>query len=167
MNRANSLTARALRVPGLVVLALWLTAGSASAQTVTASNTSPAPLPVVDRTDAATPDKDLDRAEGLFQIGRQALGEGRESDARDAFDAALDVFIVLRAAGSTDPRLATAYANLIERIHDAEVAAGNQRQMLPALPFRTDDWPRPKPTRTTKGKGGPPPAQETTAPETK
>ena len=113
---ANSLTARALRLPGVVAVALSLAGGSVDAQTATASNA--APLPIAERPEPPTVEKDLARAEGLFQIGKQALGEGRESDARDAFDAALDVFVVLKAAGSSDPRLAPAYAALIEKIHD-------------------------------------------------
>ena len=39
------------------------------------------------------------------------------------------------------------------------------KEMLPALPFRTDNWARPKPEKAAHGKAGPSPAEEPTASE--
>ena len=76
-------------------------------------------------------DHDVEKAELLFRKGHLALVEGRGPEARDTFDAALDVFVEMRGASSLDPRFQPAYRNLIERIHAAEVAFGSEPR--PAL----------------------------------
>lgn len=79
-------------------------------------------------------DRELARATGLFEQGLAALGEKRERDAQAAFDAALDVFVVMKPTMGADPRFQPAYLSLIDRIHAAEVAAGATRRFLPAPP---------------------------------
>jgi membrane-bound lytic murein transglycosylase D len=75
-------------------------------------------------------DRELARAEALFRQGEIALAEGRDGDARTAFDGALDVFVNAKAA-ATDSRLLEAYRLLVDRILAAEVAAGAARQAAP------------------------------------
>lgn len=77
---------------------------------------------------------ELQRAEGLFLEGRTALADGREAEAQTAFDAALDVFVGLRRALGSDPRVQKAYLAMLERIHAAEVSRGPNRGSLPQTP---------------------------------
>lgn len=82
-----------------------------------------------------SPEIEIDRAEALFVLGSEALSARREAEAREAFDAALDVFVSAEAAGlsTSSPRRQAAYQGLIDRIHSAEVAAGAQRLTVPVL----------------------------------
>lgn len=75
-------------------------------------------------------DRELRRAESLFTVGDRALSEGREVAAREAFDAALDIFVDMKGPGTTDPRFLSAYTSLIDRIVTAEVARGSDRQAI-------------------------------------
>ena len=77
---------------------------------------------------------ELQRAEGLFREGKDALTAGREAEAQSAFDGALDVFVGLKQALGSDPRIQKAYLDMVERIHGAEVAAGSARSLLPVTP---------------------------------
>lgn len=86
-------------------------------------------------------DRELARATGLFEQGLAALGEKRERDAQMAFDAALDVFVVMKPALGSDPRFQPAYLRLIDRIHGAEVAVGSTRRFLPAPPASAPSLP--------------------------
>jgi len=76
-------------------------------------------------------DRELVRAETLFNAGETALGAGREAAARDAFDSALDVFVGLQGQAAADARVQAAYLDLIARINAAEVAAGAGRMAIP------------------------------------
>ena len=75
--------------------------------------------------------QELERAETLFMLGDAALSEGREAGAREAFDAALDVFVDIEEPETADPRLQTAYLSLIGRISAAEINAGSDRRAVP------------------------------------
>ncbi len=70
-------------------------------------------------------------AEELFRQGQLALREGRETEAQEAFDAALDVFVSLSRSTAADPAVLAAYGTLIDRIHILEVAAGPVRKTPP------------------------------------
>jgi len=125
-----------LAVCGL--LAAFLAATSASAQPVDSTGSS--------ALDPAIPalsglEREFSRAEALFRQGEDALGEGREADARNAFDAALDVFVSVRAQAAADPRFLAAYQGLVDRITAAEIAAGAARNTLSPLPPKTDPAP--------------------------
>ena len=76
-------------------------------------------------------DRELKRAETLLSEGSQALAEGREIGAREAFDAALDVFVDMKGPSTEDPRFLSAYSTLIDRIVAAEVAKGSDREAVP------------------------------------
>ena len=73
-------------------------------------------------------DREIEHAERLFRQGQAALVDGREAEAREAFDAALDVFVAMKGAALSD-RLLSAYDSLVDRIHAAEVAAGPLRPL--------------------------------------
>ncbi len=127
MNRANCLKGRAI---GLAVFGA-LTA--LSGVPVTAQSIDPGTSPALDAAvpaTASTPERELEHAESLFRQGEAALVEGREAEAREAFDAALDVFVAMKGAAISD-RLLSGYHSLVERIHAAEVAAGPLRQTFP------------------------------------
>jgi membrane-bound lytic murein transglycosylase D len=82
-------------------------------------------------------DRELARAESLFRRGETALNEGREAEARDAFDAALDVFVAVKGPAASDARLLAAYRDLVDRIMAAEVAAAAARQATASAAPRT------------------------------
>jgi membrane-bound lytic murein transglycosylase D len=129
MKRANRAQSRAIGLAILGALASLSGAGSARAQSVD-SGFSRALDPSYPLT-AAGLDHDLERAESLFRQGEAALTDGREIEAREAFDAALDVFVEMRGPAGSDPRFLAAYRNLVDRIHAAEVAAGPERGTAP------------------------------------
>lgn len=114
---------------GLIIcglLAGFLGTGSASAQPV-----DPAAASALDPSTPASAsdlDRELSRAEGLFRQGDAALSEGRGHDARIAFDAVLDVFVAMRAPGTSDPRFLEAYRGMVDRILAAEVSASAARR---------------------------------------
>ena len=76
-------------------------------------------------------DRDVARAEVLVRQGEISLADGRAAEARTAFDAALDVFVTMRAPAATDPRFLASYQTLVDRIHASEVTAGADRRSLP------------------------------------
>lgn len=121
MNRANYSKGRAAGVALCGLLAAFSGAVSASAQSSDWTGSS-----ALDPAIPAYPndlDRELARAESLFQQGDTALTEGREADARNALDAALDVFVSMRGKAAADPRFLAAYRGLVDRILAAEVAA--------------------------------------------
>jgi len=79
-------------------------------------------------------DRELSRAESLFRQGDAALSDGREAEARSAFDASLDVFVAMKGPVAADPRFLAAYRGMIDRIMAAEVAAGAARQAAASAP---------------------------------
>ncbi len=129
MDRANSAPGRAIGLALLCALASLSGAGSALAQpadTGVSRALDPGyPLP------PSNPDRELERAEDLFRQGDAALTEGHDAEAREAFDAALDVFLERRGDAASDPRFLAAYRILVDRIHAVEVAAGPQRRTSP------------------------------------
>ena len=77
----------------------------------------------------------LGRAEDHFRRGASALTDGRASEAQQAFDAALDVFLTLDRDPATDSATHSAYRNLIDRINALEVAAGPLRKAFAEAPI--------------------------------
>ena len=78
----------------------------------------------------------LDKAEALFATGEKALATGNDAEARDAFDGVLDLFVAhLGSERFADSTISRAYEVFVDRIHAAEVAAGNQRRVLPPSTF--------------------------------
>ncbi len=67
----------------------------------------------------------------MFKLGDTALANGREAGAREAFDAALDVFVDMEGRETADPRFQTSYLSLIGRISAAEISAGSGRRAVP------------------------------------
>lgn len=132
MNRAKFPKGRAI---GLAFSGVLLALGAVqpafaqSAEPVVSTPSDAGPPPA-----APEIDRELARASGLFEQGLAALREKRERDAQMAFDAALDVFVVMRPALGSDPRFHPAYVDLVERIHTAEVGAGSTRRFLPSPP---------------------------------
>ncbi|MBP7778991.1 MAG: LysM peptidoglycan-binding domain-containing protein [Acidobacteria bacterium] len=61
-------------------------------------------------------------AEGAFEAGRAASQQGHLSDARLAFDLALDTLLVMPGGGRSDPRLSVAVDSLTDRISALELA---------------------------------------------
>ncbi len=116
MKRANYSKGRALRTAALALVIALI-----------------APLATANP-DAPGIEIELQRAEGLFLEGRTALADGREAEAQTAFDAALDVFVGLRRALGSAPRVQKAYLAMLERIHAAEVSRGPNRSSLPQTP---------------------------------
>ena len=114
-----------------VLVAAFSGAISASAQPADGSGSSaldpaiPAHAPDLDR--------ELARTESLFRQGDAALAEGRDAEARNAFDAALDVFVGVKRPAAVDPRFPSAYRALVDRILAAEVAAEAARQIAAGL----------------------------------
>ncbi len=122
------------------LLAFFLGATSASAQPVdsTVSSALDPAIPAL-----SVLDLEFSQAEDLFRQGEEALGAGREADARVAFDAALDVFVSARDRAAGDPRFLGAYQGLVDRITAAEIAAGAARKTLAPPPPGTDPSPIP------------------------
>ncbi|HQZ16352.1 MAG TPA: hypothetical protein PLD86_05680, partial [Vicinamibacteria bacterium] len=138
MNRAKCSKGRGVGLAVCGLLAAFLAATSASAQPVDSTGSS--------ALDPAIPalsglEREFSRAEALFRQGEDALGEGREADARNAFDAALDVFVSVKAQAAADPRFLAAYQGLVDRITAAEIAAGGARNTFSPLPPKTDPAP--------------------------
>jgi membrane-bound lytic murein transglycosylase D len=130
MLRANSSKGRAMGLALLTLLASAGTSRPALAQT-TDSDTSRALDPALPQ-GASPHDPGLKRAEALFQQGETALAGGRENEAREAFDAALDVYLETAGTGPMDTVLLAGYRGLIERIHAAEIAFFADRPRLAA-----------------------------------
>lgn len=150
MNRANYSKGRATGLAICGLLAAFLGAASASAQPVGSSALDPA-IPA----NTSDLDRGLARAESLFRQGDAALSEGRQAEARDAFDGALDVFVGMKGPVATDPRFLGAYRGLVERIQAAEVAARRPATAtLSDPPAKTEATPPAQEPATTE----PPPA---------
>ncbi len=130
MRRADLLTGRAIGLAVLAASALPF-AESAQAQTEDRPVSVARPLGFEISETASEIDRTLERAETLFGQGQEALNQGRETEAREAFDSALDVFVEARDGTGADPRFQPAYRSLIERIHAAEVGAGAERRSVP------------------------------------
>jgi membrane-bound lytic murein transglycosylase D len=108
-------------------LALAVTTACASSRPAVVSNPStpavsaPAPAPA-----PAPPDPIADAlaaSERAFEIGRLAVEEGHLSDARVAFDQALDTLLLLPGGARSDARLAAALEALVDRISAVELDA--------------------------------------------
>ena len=136
MIRANCAQGRAIGLAFLGALACLFGAGSALAQSVDPGFSRP--LDPGQPLSPSSLDRELERAESLFRLGLAALADGRALEAREAFDAVLDVFVGIQGGAASDPRFLAAYRNLVDRIHSAEVAAGPDRRAakapVPALP---------------------------------
>lgn len=130
MRRADLLTGRAIGLAVLAASALPF-AESAQAQTEDRPVSVARPLGFEISETASEIDRTLERAETLFGQGQEALNQGQETEAREAFDSALDVFVEARDGTGADPRFQPAYRSLIERIHAAEVGAGAERRSVP------------------------------------
>ncbi len=88
------------------------------------------------------PDRELARAESLFRQGEAALSDGREAEARSAFDASLDVFVAMKGPAASEPRFLAAYRVMVDRIMTAEVTAAAARQAsASAAASRTEPAP--------------------------
>lgn len=135
MNRANGSKGRAagLAVSGLLAAFVGVTSASAQPVDSTGSSALDPAIPALSGLD-----REFSRAEGLFRQGENALGEGREADARSAFDAALDVFVSAGPQSAGDPRFLAAYQGLVDRIAAAEIAAAAVRKVLSAPPPTPD-----------------------------
>ena len=117
------------RAAGLALCALLAAfSGTASASAQTVDSTGSSALDPALPASSSDFDRELSRAEGLFKQGDAALSEGREPDARAAFDAALDVFVAMKGPATAEPRFLAAYRSLVDRITAAEVAAAAARQ---------------------------------------
>jgi membrane-bound lytic murein transglycosylase D len=109
-----------------LTLALAVTTACASSRpAVVAAPAAPqpqAPAPV-----APTPPDPVDGAlaasERAFAAGRRALEDGHLSDARLAFDQALETLLVLPGGGRADARVASALDSLVDRISALELDA--------------------------------------------
>ncbi len=123
-----------LAVCGLLAALLGTTSASAQPAETTGSSALDPAIPAA----LSGLDREFSRAEGLFRQGESALSEGRDADAKSAFDAALDVFVSVKAQAANDPRFLAAYQGLVDRIMAAEVAAGASGQSLSAPPPKTD-----------------------------
>ncbi|MBX7183653.1 MAG: transglycosylase SLT domain-containing protein [Vicinamibacteria bacterium] len=130
MNRANYLRGRALGVVAWGLLTAISGSATARAQSAEAGSNALDPAAPSASSDL---DREISRAETLFRQGEAALSEGRDADARAAFDGALDVFTSASAAEAADPRLLEAYRSLVERITAAEVTAAARRPPVTAL----------------------------------
>jgi membrane-bound lytic murein transglycosylase D len=119
MNRADSPKGRGVGL--LVVLVVF----------VALAGSSPAAAQTVDMPDAERVSREIERAETLFLQGKTELAAGREFQAREAFDGALDVFMALGTPLAADPKVQPAYQNLIDRILLAEIEAGSERRNVP------------------------------------
>jgi membrane-bound lytic murein transglycosylase D len=75
--------------------------------------------------------QEMERVENLFRQGSEALAEGRESQARESFDAALDIFVGFKGPEASTEAFQSAYQDLVGRIHIAEVARGTERRTVP------------------------------------
>lgn len=136
MNRRTFPKGRALGLAFGAFLAAFGGAAPVSAQPVESTGSN-----ALDPASPASPsdlDREISRAEGLFKQGDAALGEGREGEARTAFDAALDVFVAMKGPATADPKFLAAYRNLVERITAAEVAATAARPVLPPASSASD-----------------------------
>jgi membrane-bound lytic murein transglycosylase D len=91
----------------------------------------PAAAQAVGVSDADLLSREIERAETLFQKGKNELAGGREFQAREAFDGALDVFLALGTPLTEDSRVQPAYQSLIHRILLAETDAGTERRTVP------------------------------------
>ncbi len=129
MMRQNHPMGRALSFAAWGLLTALTAAAPAGAQ--------PVDLPGSSALDPAVPanlsalDREISRAEGLFLKGDAALNDGRDVEARAAFDAALDVFVAAKGPITDDPRFLASYRNLVDRISAAEVAIAASRPAAP------------------------------------
>jgi hypothetical protein len=120
---------------GLAVCALLATfSGAVSARAQPADSIGSSALDPAIPANPSDLDRALLRAESLFRLGDAALSEGREADAQDAFDAALDVFVAMKGPAATDARFLAAYRGMVDRIMAAEVASSAARQTPAAAP---------------------------------
>jgi membrane-bound lytic murein transglycosylase D len=108
-------------------IAVSCVAGCSSNPKVQTSVAAPT-TPPVRATVSPTPEIDpasilIAEAEHHFEIGQGELTRGHLTEARDAFNRALDVFLTAPQGPRTDPRLREALDRLIDRIGSLESAA--------------------------------------------
>jgi membrane-bound lytic murein transglycosylase D len=131
MDKGNCALGRAFGLAVFCVPALLFFGSPALA---VAQSTSPNPTSALDPAVPPAPGDlggHLERAESLFRQGDAHLADGREANAREAFDAALDVFVEMKGPATADPRFQAAYLGLIDRITVSEIAAGANRRAAP------------------------------------
>jgi membrane-bound lytic murein transglycosylase D len=147
MNRAVSSTGRGVGMFAVGLLMTVICSNPAAAQFAGEGRTTPAasetPL-----TSAERVSREIERAEAFFLLGKKELVAGREFQAREAFDGALDIFLALEASLKADPKVQPAYQSLIDRILVAETEAGTDRRSVPArtlgsTPSESEAFPTP------------------------
>jgi membrane-bound lytic murein transglycosylase D len=110
-----------------ISLALAVTTACASSRPAVVS-TPPAPVVAAPEQTPAPPPLDpvteaLAASEQAFDVGRRAIENGHLSDARLAFDQALDRLLLVPGGARSDPRLAAALDALVDRISAVELDA--------------------------------------------
>ncbi|MGE0361194.1 MAG: LysM peptidoglycan-binding domain-containing protein [Vicinamibacterales bacterium] len=110
-----------------LALALAVTAACAAKRPAVVA-TPPAPVVAAPADPPAPPPPDpvaeaLTAAERAFEAGRRALDDGHLSDARLAFDQALDTLLLVPGGARADARLAAALDALVDRISAVELDA--------------------------------------------
>lgn len=115
-----------MRFPALLALVVAAAACASKApvavapapsQPVPVQQAAPAPAPADPAAEA------IARAESAFQAGRAAIELGHLTDARLAFDRALDHLLLMPGGARSDARLSAAVDELVDRISALELAA--------------------------------------------
>lgn len=115
-----------MRFPALLALVIG-TAACASKTPVAVAPAPSQPVPAQHAATAPTPTdpiaEAIARAESAFQAGRAAIELGHLTDARLAFDRALDHLLLMPGGARSDARLSAAVDELVDRISALELAA--------------------------------------------